>query len=839
MKLAFTTIYLPTRRAGRRLAELFVSRAEKGTLLPRIQPLGDLADAEADGLAAASDVEIAPQGATASTALIELLLLDILEEWTRSYPHYRIATELSSSPRQAVAMAGSVARFLSELETDGIDPERLSSLFNRDTAHHHDAMVSFLDHVRTRLPAALRDRNLVSEVAARAARLQRRAAEFPARPHSGPVIIAGSTGSIPATRALMKALLASDHGWIVLPGLDGGLDPTSWAALAEQHPQFAMRQLLAELALDRSLVEEVSPIPHAGRRFLLREAMLPPETLSRWSTSERNDERTRSAMARLELIEAADQREEAEVIGLILRHARETPGRTVGVVTPDRALARRIRIAGRRHGLAFEDSAGESLLGLPAGSLMGHVTDLAMDGFTLGAFLSLAHHPLCGAGFAGDEAWALAEYVARIIGEDLVAPGSLDDVIRTLASARPTEGEKRLALDARLFLERLAEALAPILDSTPRSRADQFAAIVATCEMLAGAVLYEGADGERLSLLLTELGRNVVSAKPADPAMLAAYLRRRIAEVSVRPPRSDPHAIPLLGLLEARLLDFDTVILAGLAEGSWPRHIDQGPWISRSMRTTLGLKLPEAEIGQMAHDFVQSIGARTAYLTWSRKAGGSPVLPSRWIGRMETCLAAQGEPMPKATDNEWLKRARSLDFRGVPRPFARPEPRPRADIQPKKISVSQVETLIRDPYQIYGRKILRLEPREVARYRPQASLKGQIFHAIVEDFLSEKSRGHVPDAHSALLRLGRKHFGRLAAMPEIAAFWWASFEAAAKWLAEREAQDDAILARTFPEVKGALTLGLGEEAFTLTCQADRIDLLVAGGARILDYKTGR
>ena len=199
---------------------------------------------------------------------------------------------------------------------------------------------------------------------------------------------------------------------------------------------------------------------------------------------------------------------------------------------------------------------------------------------------------------------------------------------------------------------------------------------------------------------------------------------------------------------------------------------------------------------------------------------------------------SQGEARPEPEKSAWLRLARGLGFHGAPRPFARPAPRPPASLQPLELSVTQIETLIRDPYQIYARKVLRLKPRPVSRYRPDYSLKGQILHDIINDFLNERRAGRAPDPHEALLRLGRKRFGRLSTMPEIAAFWWAPFEAAAHWLAAREEDDAGVLLGTFSEVTGTLVLPLGADAFTLTCRADRIDLLRAGGARIIDYKTG-
>ena len=65
-----------------------------------------------------------------------------------------------------------------------------------------------------------------------------------------------------------------------------------------------------------------------------------------------------------------------------------------------------------------------------------------------------------------------------------------------------------------------------------------------------------------------------------------------------------------MGLLEARLVDADLMVLGGLNEGVWPHLPDTGPWVSRPMRAQLGMTSPERRIGLMAHDFVQAACAR-------------------------------------------------------------------------------------------------------------------------------------------------------------------------------------------------------------------------------------
>src|SRR6202165_6010600 len=46
--------------------------------------------------------------------------------------------------------------------------------------------------------------------------------------HDGPVIAAGSTGSMPATARFLQAVAVLAQGAVVLPGLDTDLDEAAW-----------------------------------------------------------------------------------------------------------------------------------------------------------------------------------------------------------------------------------------------------------------------------------------------------------------------------------------------------------------------------------------------------------------------------------------------------------------------------------------------------------------------------------------------------------------------------------------------------------------------------------
>src|SRR5262249_21562525 len=186
-----------------------------------------------------------------------------------------------------------------------------------------------------------------------------------------PVIAAGSTGSMPATAKLLAAIARLPHGAVVLPGLDTDLDETSWHKLAGSkddgdapalvHPQFSMHALLARIGIARDTVRSLADSAPHGRETLISEALRPAATTDHWQARSKPPEfatAADSAMAGVTVIETANAEEEALAIAISLREAIETPCKTAALVTPDRALARRVVAALERWKVEVDDSGG-------------------------------------------------------------------------------------------------------------------------------------------------------------------------------------------------------------------------------------------------------------------------------------------------------------------------------------------------------------------------------------------------------------------------------------------------------------------------------------------------
>ncbi|MFN4140777.1 double-strand break repair protein AddB [Aestuariivirga sp.] len=845
LDLARWTILLPTRRAVRELEDMFFRLAGgSGVVLPRIRPLGDI---DEDLLAPEHEGD---ELGTAVSAPGQLLLLtDLIDDWAGANPETRLAREIAEAPHQAGGLAASLAELLDALETEDVDGAQLPKLYDIETARHREAILDFLAIAREKYPARLASEKAIGPQARRSAILRREARRLEFTRTARPFIAAGSTGSIPATCTLLKAIAGLPNGAVVLPGLDQTMDEASWNAVGPTHPQHALKQLLARLGATRQMVNELGEGAPGPRCWLVSELMRPAETAHLWHRSLKGSEATvEAAMKGVELVETRSIQEQALAAALILRECLETPGRTGCLVTPDRQLARRVKVELRRWNIDIDDSAGEPLVRHGGASLLNLLLECLLQNFAAEPLAALLRHDLAVFGLPAEE----ARHHASLIELALLRTGTGAPEISRLPHALrlASEPANRKALHLLLrgvgdaqwektiaHCARISGLLGPLAASPAEGLRGHLDRLAAVCEAIAGEAFWLGEGGDVLADAFDLLRQESRFLRSCDLARAAAIIRHWLHAIPVR--RREHNATPLsiLGLLEARLIRADVMVLAGLNEGTWPGATDCGPWINRPMRDVLGMKQPEAQIGQTAHDFVQAFGNREVKLLWSRRIGDSPGTPSRWIHRLLMILET-AKLKDRAGKSTWPQLARSLSEPLAVTPVAKPKPRPPVALRPKSLSVTRIEKLVRDPYAIYARYVLGLEPVKPISATPDPARRGMIFHAAIGDFLTAYP-AHLPhDVASELEQLGSRHFQEIADYPGLVSFWWPRFRRIARWMADEEPRLRRGVERVLAEWGGALEIPVGGASFLLTCRADRIDLMADGTARIIDYKTG-
>ena len=825
--LADVTILLPSRRAVRAMREVLLRlNGGNALMLPRLQTIAT--PELTPGLAPFIRRVLIAQGETGENGLapsvpaLEQLL--VLTEFVRKWSSLRRSASLEAAaevaltpvepettPAQAAALAEELIALIESAEREGVTFSNLADLVPEQFSAHWQDTLKLLRIVTEQWPAYLADQKLLSPTERQNILIKAEAARLGAQRVTAPVIAAGEVGGVAAVAELLHAVALSPTGAVVLPGLDLTLDDESWERIGgtrrsgdgevaehiastdhPEHPQYGHKLLLDAMGAKRGDVQTVSgtdPDAHALTRVrLISEIMRPAETTHLWQGFCQGiaPQCLTDACKDVTLITTQSVAEEADVIALIMRRVLETPEQTVALVTPDRALARRVAGQLAKWNLVADDSGGIPLVHTPLGAFLDLIAEAAQSDFPPATLMALLKHPLTRLGL---EARA-TRHAARVMELLAFRQPRLQEGLGALQASlergwvRIQLGEERHPVMTRIseadrdaayaLQEALTDAFAPLMEIFETREPVPLASLAEAHRRVAENLVAEPKDKQ--SSAGAEAGSIAQSRALWDddvgshfknffdhtatqsfhtrlvPRDYAGFYRRLMASETLRS-QIPPHPrLFIWGQMEARLLQADVVILGGLNEGTWPRMAEPDAWLSRPMRAAIGLSAPERAVGRAAHGFAQSLGAPRLFLTRSGKVDGVPSVPSRWVLRLQALLAGAGlKDAINANPNEpWLGWVRNRDIAETPVVLPRPEPRPPLAARPRRMSVTRIEDWIANPYAIFARFILGLEALPELGREPDAALRGRIIHEAMHRF-SEAHPDGLPNDISAVL----------------------------------------------------------------------------------------
>ena len=745
-RLSKALILLPTRRAVRALGDAFVGETG-ASLLPRMRPLADINPEE-------------PPFEPGELVGLVKPAIDPMQrrfELARLVLHYHKAvSDLPLDPAGALALADPLLAILDDAameEVDDLNITRLDEIQNFAAEHFQNA-IELYKIIQTYWPQRLAELDLMEPMARRVALLNALTETWEHTPPKYPVIIAGSTGTLKASAKLMRCVSRLNDGMIVLPGLEN-LKTISWDKIGPQHPQNSLKQLIHTIGIEREEVKIWPDVPRSdsldARRLIISEALVPVQDTGDWparidairAAAKTGSQPFHEALEGLSVLEADNDEEEALAIALVLRETLETPDKTAALVTPDPSLARRVKARLRRWQVNVDYSQGEPLEETSLGAWLAGLMDLALDPYSPVALAAIFKHRLTALGGvegAVGRVWRDAEITLRGVRNETK--------LKSLDCA-----SKLHALIAPLTTETLASA-----DIWARHLTAAAEAVAATEDAAGAARLWVDEAGEKAASLLENLiaqGHHLPDMNAQDFSKLLGNLMRG----GVVRPRFGMHPrLSILGPLEARMLTADRIILGGLNEGIWPAAPSSEPFLSRGMRDSLGLSLPERRFGLSAHDFAELAANPDVILTRAARSDDGPKVASRWLWRLLTLLRGalqDGAEAALSRHNYYLDWARQLDA-VVPddvAPNKPPAPTPPVEArwpQGRRLSVTQIRTWIRDPYSIYARYILGLKPLEDLDMAIGNRDFGNAIHKGLERF-ADTHKAHLPPNAETLL----------------------------------------------------------------------------------------
>ena len=826
--LARVEIFVNTQRMARRLKELLA--AQGAVLLPKIRVVTDIAAHPDMPRTLPVPISKLRRELTLAQAVGALL-----------------AADETVAPQSAkFDLAKSLAGVLDEMQGEGISFETLAKIDVESHSEHWSRSLRFLNilaqHLETGTPTDPQDR-------------QRAAAEafgskWAINPPDHPVLVIGSTGSRGETALFMRAVAALPNGAVVLPGLDRELSAENWDALTGEnvpldHPQSALAIFCKGAGVPLADIGDWDGDAPANpaRNAMISLALRPAPFTDQWL-----DEGPKligtldAAIDGVSLIEADTPQTEALALALRLREAAEK-GQKAVLITPDRTLTRRVTATLQRWNILPDDSAGRPLHLTPPGVYLRMIAAAMGTALTPLDLISLLKHPLTDSGIGEGSSRRFArEYErAKLRGG---APFVDFQAIKDWADTYKKEPERRVWAD---WVE---DCFAP-LEHVGKGGLDQFLdAHLRAAEALAQGPsrtephrLWELETGEEAQKVFAKLEREADAAGALSVADYQALFRTVLGAETVREARASHPSIAIWGTLEARVESADVVILGGLNDSVWPGVENPDPWLNRAMRAQVGLPPPERLVGLSAHDFQQGCGAAELVLSRSVRDGDAPTVASRWVVRILNLMNGFGD-VGKAAVKEisakgqyWVDLSGALDRPKVKVPLAvRPAPVPPANARLERLSVTQVERLIRDPYAVYAAKILELKRLDPLGREPDALIRGIALHAVVERFVKTWPDVLPDDARAALLDVAEEVLRDEVPWPAVQRIWLARLARIAGWFVQGEADRRKRGTVLKQEVDGQRQIP--ELGFTLTAKADRIDQDRDGGLVIYDYKSG-
>lgn len=823
-EIAKIQIIVNTRRMARRIRDLF--DAGPAGLMPRITLLTDA------GFVPGVEVP----GNPVSPLRRRLELVQLVRKLVEEQPDF--------APRISLFdLADSLAELMDEMQGEGVEPDAVTGLDLETMSEHW---------TRTRAFIAITERFFGEDAAfldtqTRLRRMvQARIDYWVNHPPQHPVILAGSTGSRGTAQMLMQAVARLPQCAVVLPGFDFDMPARTWGSLsdaltAEDHPQYRFADFLSALDLTPGDVQPwmADPAPSPARNKAVSLALRPAPVTHAWLDEGPALGPLEPAFADVTLVEAESPRDEALAIALRLRQAAED-GTKAALITPDRMLTRQVSAALDRWKILPDDSAGLPLQLSAPGRLIRHIAQLFLRPLSAEALIEILKHPLCHDGDGrGGHLLLTRDLELDLRAGNVGAP--VPEALLAWSSAQKTELAGWGVWLADNFCGQDTRGERSLSEWVDRLR--HLVEAISAGSIATTGGIWDRNAGEKARKVMDALAEDAGFGGDMPAHDFVNLIGALLSREEVRDRDAPDRDIMIWGTLEARVQGADLLILGGLNEGSWPEAPKPDPWLNRAMRKAAGLLLPERRIGLSAHDFQQAIGAPEVWLTRSKRSDDAQTVPSRWLNRLTNLLdgleATGGKDalgQMRARGNTWLHWAAELETPVSVRPAPRPSPRPPLEARPRKLSISGLRNLIRDPYAVYARSVLRLYPLNPLVQSPDYKERGTLFHAVFEDFIKETVRDPSLLTVDHLIKTAEERLGATVPWPTTRLLWQARMQK----LSDTFVKDETLRqANATPSAfEEQITANLADPVFTITAKADRLDRDAQGRLRIFDYKTG-
>jgi len=821
-------VFLPSRRSCNELKRLFLAKSKNdAVILPTIKAIGDV---DYDDILlrqiSKDDMGEFPIFANNTSRIrYKILLIRELLRWTKSSSKEIF---LAITVEQVANLALEFEKFLDEVNKNGLDLDNLNDIVDEEYSKHWQEILNFLQVFGKKWNKFVVDSNIISLASYKTQMIEFNARFFEKNRPTNPIIMAGIDANTAAICRLIRSLLPYDNCYFLTKGLDRTLNNDEWESVDCFHPQYFIKKLLEKcLSVDRKQIKSINYpdniVVSEELCKILSYSMLPYNFTHKWQDKIHLDE---ICFNNITKIECEDEFQELSIISYILKCKSEA--KNIAVITKDARFAKQLEINLNGMGLSANNAFGNKISHTPFVKFFFLLLDVIQNDFESVALLSLLKHDFALFGHDKNDlntlVLALEDKVLRKhgnIGINGLIKACDDTKLKDFLHNIRNKTRIKLPDTFQNILQQHLEIMEKIATNSHTNASDLFWNNTCGYDILAffNEIIAESADYGIVKTL-------------DEYRCLLNYL---IAENSYSDKYSVHPFISIISPDEARLINYDLIVVANLNEGQFPPHITTDIWMSNSMRRSFGLPEKDELIGRFGYDFIQFLCNKEVILIRALKYEGTLTTKSKYLSRLETFLKCQNLTLREG--NIWKEVWKKYNATTPCEVIKRPTPKPPLSQRPKELYATQLETLKNNPYDIYAKKILKLFKKDDFYKNKSFALFGSAVHQALELYSKNYPSGLSDEEKIAtLMQYGKKSFDEYFIDPSSKEIFFIRFINIAKWFVPT---DEKIRNNGYTviveETKKHTFKNLD---FTVSAKIDRIEKNNLGEINICDYKTG-
>lgn len=829
------TVLLPSRRSCNELKRIFLEQSKnEAIILPNIRAIGDidyddliLKIPNKDDLNNYIDF-------TANTSRIKykILLIKELLSWSKT-SNKSIFKNITME--QITNLALELEKFLNEVIKNNLSLDNLSKIVDDEYSEHWQEILNFLQTFGKRWNLFIKNNNIVSMIDFRTKILSFNAEYFKNNKPTNPILIAGVSGNIISTCNLIKSLIQYDNCYFIFKGLDKNLTDDEWGKINIFHPQYSFKHLLENyIRIKRDEIIDLdykNDIVNEKLEKIISYSMLPYCETYKW---QENININDVDLENISKVECTDIFQELDIISFIAKYNYSNSNKTIAIITNNEIFANQLEVKLNNFNIKVNNVFGNKISRTDYVKFLFLILDVLKTNYEPIALLSLLKHKFTLIGF---EKSKLNQLI--LILEDKILRGSGNIRYKKIKEKIKHTKNQELINFFDNFSNIIGELKCENSDfQTILQKHIEIAKKLASNDDInADDIFWNNTlNGNELSVFFNELLEesknygNIYSCE--EYSYLLDYL---IAENSYAEKYSIHPMVNIISTQEAKLINYDLVIISNLNDGEFPTHITTDPWMSKSMRKKFNLPAKEEMIGNYAYDFTQLLCNNKVILTRSLKNNGTPTTKSKYLMRFETFLLCQNK---KIQENDiwkevYTKYNEVKDFSII----SRPKPTPPLEKRPKKLYATQIEKLMNNPYDIYAKSILKLRKKDSFYDDKIFSFFGQATHKALELYTKYYEKNKDGDLYEKLIKYGKESFDEYFNDEITKELFFIRFINIARWFVEEDKKIREAGYNIYAENEKEMYIQ--DLDFTLSAIVDRIeekqntDII-----NIADYKTG-